>query len=550
MDDAASTGSEGERGPEPPEPGAGDRLWEPAVGLLVVSALLSYAVRTVADPDLWGHVLFGRWMRLHGTVTREDPYSYLSAPDWINHEWLAELAFGGAWDLAGTTGLVALKAGVVLAVLFLVYRHLREQGLDTLRAGVLVVALSLPVGVALRTIRPHMFTMLLFTGTLLVLLRTEAGRPRTAWTLPVLMAVWINFHGGVLAGLGIVVLWAGVHAVRVLWRERRPGSLFRGERLHVVLAVAACLPALLLNPYAHELPLFLVETATVPRPAITEWAPLQLTSVLGGVYLAFLAGGAAALILSDRPPRPAPALLLAVAALLPFGAVRHVPLFAISVLVLAAPQIADVLGRARRPARVSRPWLRGAAILVCVGAAVAFLSPLEERLSCIPVAGQDGPPKRYPVEAVSLLDRSGAAGQLAVRFGWGEYAIWHLYPEFRVSMDGRRETVYPDSVYQNHLAFLYGNDDWDKVLETHPTHVALVTVDGATDNLLELKPGWRSAYRDSVAAVHVREGTAPDSALAAAPGPEPLPDAGTVCFPGPGGEVAPEALEIRLGLRR
>jgi hypothetical protein len=29
-------------------------------------------------------------------------------------------------------------------------------------------------------------------------------------------------------------------------------------------------------------------------------------------------------------------------------------------------------------------------------------------------------------------------------FNWGEYAIWHLGPRLRVSIDGRRETVYSE----------------------------------------------------------------------------------------------------------
>src|SRR5262249_677475 len=42
-------------------------------------------------------------------------------------------------------------------------------------------------------------------------------------------------------------------------------------------------------------------------------------------------------------------------------------------------------------------------------------------------------------------------------FDWGEYAIWHLADSgVRVSMDGRRETVYSDRVIRDHFAF-YGN---------------------------------------------------------------------------------------------
>ena len=43
-------------------------------------------------------------------------------------------------------------------------------------------------------------------------------------------------------------------------------------------------------------------------------------------------------------------------------------------------------------------------------------------------------------------------------FDWGEYAIWHLSPAgIRVSMDGRRETIYSRQVLEDHRAF-YNND--------------------------------------------------------------------------------------------
>jgi hypothetical protein len=45
---------------------------------------------------------------------------------------------------------------------------------------------------------------------------------------------------------------------------------------------------------------------------------------------------------------------------------------------------------------------------------------------------------------------------MLIWFDWGEYAIWHLSPEIRVSIDGRRETVYTDEVMTNHLSFYAG----------------------------------------------------------------------------------------------
>ena len=51
-------------------------------------------------------------------------------------------------------------------------------------------------------------------------------------------------------------------------------------------------------------------------------------------------------------------------------------------------------------------------------------------------------PLEVPVEACEFLRRHDLGPKLLLRFDWGGYAIWHLYPEYRVSGDGRNLTVY------------------------------------------------------------------------------------------------------------
>ena len=41
-------------------------------------------------------------------------------------------------------------------------------------------------------------------------------------------------------------------------------------------------------------------------------------------------------------------------------------------------------------------------------------------------------------------------GHLVTYFNWGQYALWHLGPALKVSMDGRRETVYSDRRLAEH----------------------------------------------------------------------------------------------------
>lgn len=491
------------RAAEQEKPGRGGEApsyWNMSLLFLLFAVFLAFAVKSWADPDLWGHLLFGQDMLAMGGVTRVDPYSFLSHPDWINHEWLSEVLFGLAWEAAGSAGLVLLKAIVVLTILALIYRHLRRNGLDVLRAGLVVVVVMLPLMPGLRTIRPHLFTYLLFTLTLILLFQIDEGAHRRAWILPILIALWVNFHGGVLAGLGAIGLWAVGWAGLILYRDRKLASLLANDRGHVWGAVAACGLALLVNPYGVELPRFLLETGTVDRPYITEWQPLDPTSLKGALYLLIAGVGGASILKSSRRLRPSAAVLLPVMALLPFTALRHLSLFGISVTVLAAPQIADVLQRRSRP-RTGEGIVPKSVAGLMLAVGLVFLAGVPGDLRCIPVGDE------YPVESVSLIEDSGARGLLVVTFSWGEYAIWHLHDRLQVSMDGRRETVYPDSIYQNHLAFRYGFGDWDKVLDSHPVDLALVPTEEAPDNLLSLKPGWGLAHRDSVAAVYVREET-------------------------------------------
>src|SRR3970040_2365291 len=89
----------------------------------------------------------------------------------------------------------------------------------------------------------------------------------------------------------------------------------------------------------------------------------------------------------------------------------------------------------------------------------------------------------FPARAVAVLGKSGAEGNLAIEFNWGEYAIWHLSPRFKVSLDGRRETIYSDEVRKENLNFAFGIGDWDKLIRDRDTHMALVQKTRAVFNL-------------------------------------------------------------------
>jgi hypothetical protein len=189
---------------------------------------------------------------------------------------------------------------------------------------------------------------------------------------------------------------------------------------------------------------------------------------------------------------------LAAAALLPFVAFRHLPLFALAVLVLGGPYIDDAWPQINpnRQLQSKRPrWMSVISLIVALGLSVWSFSNFQR----IVIPNQPEP--FFPDRAVMMIAESQVAGNLAVGFNWGEYVIWHLGPDVQVSMDGRRETVYSDEIYQINRDFVNGARDWDAVLDNYDTQMALVYQSQAAYNLMLFKEGWELVYEDGTSAL-------------------------------------------------
>jgi hypothetical protein len=465
-----------------------DAIWKFSVTFLVMAALFAVISRTVVDSDLWGHLRFGLDNLQSGSIAQIDPYSYLSLGQrWINHEWLAEVFFGLAWLAAGSMGLILLKTTVGVITLGLIYWYLVRSGVSPIRAGVLVILGWLGILTAIATIRPHMFTLLFSAITFIIIAQADKRKYRWLWAAPPVFLLWINFHGGVLAGLGFLGIWTVIHLI-----------LHRQEWLKILPPVLLTSLAVLINPYGIDLVTFLFRTATIPRPEIVEWQPLKPVSLLGSIYLSLLIITILGLVYSKQKKSIPIVVLLGVAALLPFVAFRHLPLFALAALVLGGEYINDAWSRAT-PSQVTSPKRPRWIILLSVISGFVLLIWGYSNLQQIRIPNEPEP--FFPDRSVSIIKQSQVGGNLAVEFNWGEYAIWHLGPEVQVSMDGRRETVYSDEIYKKNQAFIYGTGVWDAVLDEYDSHMALVFQSKAAYNLLSMKEGWELIYEDASSAL-------------------------------------------------
>ena len=151
-----------------------------------------------------------------------------------------------------------------------------------------------------------------------------------------------------------------------------------------------------------------------------------------------------ALLLRNRETRP-PLESYAVVSLLVMAGLRVsrvAPLVCPACLALLGPSITKAwghLGRLTTPPAAAAVWFLPAALTLMTAP-----RPIRLALTCLPVEGAWAPNRAAGAQL------RGRAGRLWITFDWGEYAIWQFGPHLRVSIDGRRETVYSDAVIALH----------------------------------------------------------------------------------------------------
>jgi hypothetical protein len=479
------------------------KLWHDLpVLLLVFSVILFRTSYTVADPDLWGHVLYGQEMLAAGKIDLPDTYSYLSEKnDWINHEWLCEVKFATAFDLFGSAGLVLLKTSLVMALFLSIYIDFRLQGAGAFRAGLVLLGVSFVMMTGLQTVRPHIFTYLCLFWMLVVIRAAGDGRLKLLWFTPLLTVIWINLHGGILAGLAVLYCWMGTYGLLELYRRR----LSLATCLQFAAIVVLTMAATCVNPFGWELPRFLFRTLFDTRVENAEWAALSLTTPDGMMYAVLVLASIWGLWKSTKP-RSAPTILSYVLiAIQPLDAVRHLPLFGVAFAVLCGRHVFDAWQHlAPDDEEETHPLHRKNRVMtgLCVACSAALTVVSWPNLFRIHL---DPSQFEYPTRAVAYMKEKELRGNTAMLFEWGEYVIWHLSPGIQVSYDGRRETVYSEKIRNENFDWYYGTGDWDAVLDNYPTQLALVSKAFPCFEKMQQKEGWTLLYEDETAAIYVTD---------------------------------------------
>jgi hypothetical protein len=244
------------------------------VGAGVYAVFILAGNHLLIDPDTMWQITIGQWIIDHGAVPTTDVYSFtMRGQPWISTQWLAQVAYAGAYALAGWTGPVVL-ASLCIAITFALFarylaRHLSES--TTLVFVAAALALTAPHLLA----RPHVLAlpvMMAWVGGLVRAADRRAAPP--FWLLP-LMALWANLHGGFVLGLALVA----PIAVDAVWNT--DARTRKSLALRWAAFAAAAIAASCVTPYGWNSLLASRKILALGEalPLIMEWRPADFSAL-------------------------------------------------------------------------------------------------------------------------------------------------------------------------------------------------------------------------------------------------------------------------------
>jgi hypothetical protein len=444
------------------------------------------------DGDTSWHIAAGQWMIDHREIPYSDPFSYTAfGKPWVAHEWLSEVLMALVHGALGFTGLATFVALAVAATfLILAMRLQRWSPPVEMCLQLMVVAVALNPLIAAR---PLVLTWPLLAFWTEALLRArEEQRLPTLLLIP-LTTLWINLHASFAVGLGLLAIF-GLDAVcnaEDRLRALRQWFLFG----------SACGVAVLINPHGLAGAIFPLGVFTSPTVGLVDEFKSTRVDLFPAFEIALLLFIAVSLWRGARL-RLLPLFIFLAFLHLALAHIRHQALFLIVGTLVALPAttrawidnapakrpIFAVLQRRLGTVKASAGVLLAVVVATLIIRFLAPSAPPESEVNANTAFAW------IPAELrrERVLNEYSMGGPLILR-------------GIKVFMDGRTD-VYGDAHFLNYRDVANGNAVRFSEAERKwgfcwtifpPSSDALIKV-------LDHSAGWKRAYSDKYAIIHVR----------------------------------------------
>jgi hypothetical protein len=446
--------------------------------------------------DTWLAILGGREIVQHGLPSQDTLTVWMQGRDWVDQQWLAQVAFYALYAIGGIKLTLAAHVVATAGAFTLAIVLARRRGASTRSICWVAVPAYFILTWGAWNARAQSFALPLFVVLVALLVRDAHKPSRRVFLAFPLLVLWANVHGTVVIGAALVALWGVTYGVE---RRKRPRREWAPRAAALALVPFVCVLA---SPYATSLPGYyhtmLLNSGF--RQLVVEWLPTSPSAQTAPFYaLAFatvwLLGRAKGRLLAFEQ------VLLLFTLLVGLQSMRSVIWFTLASLILF-PTLLDAVVKPSTAA-MRFPVLNRAFILTSVVGTIAALAVVAAKPS-------SWFERSYPPAVLAAVDRAqqrDPGGRVFAHEAFGDWLLLRR-PELRgrLAFDIRFELLKARELRNlQHIRLLA--DGWRTRLAPYSLFVLKKGPDTKVSKALLAEPGARLEYRghDAIVVAVARE---------------------------------------------
>lgn len=441
------------------------------------------------DFDLWARLIAGMGFVEGGHVLKTDFLSYTPVHTWFDHEWGSGVIFYLFLKFFGPFSLIILQAFLLFGIFFIASKVIKLRNDNPYNILFYFFALIASLNTLNIPVRCHMFSFLLFTLFIYLLELVRRGKTKLLYLFPLIIIFWNNVHGGVVAGLGLL----GMYAVGE-FLNKKPFKKY-------LITLAVCCLVLLINPWGFDYIKFLIMANTMPRTYVIEWWGLfshyHLFKHLQFKFFMLIT----ILVETFTVKRPLKEwynkadkvkyIVLLSTLYLAISHVKLLPFFVIASLCFVYEDFNKLISKIRIPFDK----------IIYIFIALLTVFTFGTKDISLPVGFG-----YFPVEEVEFIKVNNLKGNILADFGDGSYVSYKLYPNNKIFMDGRYEEVYYDYMVPMLKEFFLAYPHYKEILTYFPPDIIIQKRSYPIFDVLKKSDDWDLVFESKFYGVFLPKG--------------------------------------------
>lgn len=463
--------------------------------LVLLITFLGFFATKIWDMDFWWHIASGKFIVESLSLPDKDPFSVYTvtgpqSATVLKAQWLGQVILFLVFNTFGSDGIILFKASVLTICLLIIY--LRSTSLGSNPAyTIIVVFLSGMTALNFTGERPQLLSFL-FASVVFLLLDNFKITNRTFWiySIPIVILLWANSHGGVV--LGSVLLLLYVIGDTIEWKLNTNRNQIKKSFL-IFIGISIVLTLITpsgISKYVYVLQGQGSELQKRTSEYISPIISLKYSANILLYYWVFLLITVFALyqLVKDREIHKS--IIVCVLAIISLTAFRYIPFF----LFIASPYIALAISKLFKNIKLNQTLIN---IIVISISILVLISGIHSGK----VFHRGINDTKFPEDAVNFIKQNGIKGKMFNSMNWGGYILWYLYPDVPIFIDGRAIIDQNKIIQYTHILWttsegleVFNKEHFDLVLIPYSS--------GFGGDIYELNryllnnPQWQVIYQD------------------------------------------------------